>query len=70
MQDGGARGGVLRRLLIGFGELAITFGLVVVLLAAYELWWTNQSADASARSAVAGLEQVRGRPAADGLIAG
>ena len=53
----GARGGVLRRLLIGFGELAITFGLVVVLLAAYELWWTNQSADASARSAVAGLEQ-------------
>lgn len=53
----GRWGGVLRRLLIGFGELAITFGLVVVLLAAYELWWTNQSADASARSAVAGLEQ-------------
>ncbi|WP_052433013.1 class E sortase [Streptacidiphilus carbonis] len=48
---------MLRRLLIGFGELAVTFGLVVVLLAAYELWWTNASADAGARSAVAGLEQ-------------
>ncbi|MFC1444013.1 class E sortase [Streptacidiphilus sp. N1-10] len=56
-RDGRARGGALRRLLIGFGELAVTFGLVVVLLAAYELWWTNQSADASARSAVAGLER-------------
>jgi sortase A len=47
----------VRRVLIGFGELMVTLGLVVVLLAAYELWWTNQSADANARSTVAGLEQ-------------
>jgi sortase A len=43
----------------------------VVLFAAYELWWTNQSADSQARSAVAGLEQqwqaqARARAAAPG----
>ena len=47
----------MRRLLIGFGELMVTLGLVVLLLAGYELWWTNQSADASARTAVASLER-------------
>ncbi|MEY9965818.1 sortase A [Streptacidiphilus sp. MAP12-16] len=51
------RGGGLRRTLIGFGELAVTLGLVVVLLAGYELWWTNQSADAGARATVASLER-------------
>lgn len=47
----------MRRMLIGFGECMVTLGLVVVLLAAYELWWTNQAADATARSTVASLEQ-------------
>ncbi|MHA6760253.1 class E sortase [Streptacidiphilus sp. PAMC 29251] len=44
-------------MLIGFGELMVTLGLVVLLFAAYELWWTNQAADASARSTVAALER-------------
>ncbi|MEZ0068459.1 sortase A [Streptacidiphilus sp. MAP12-20] len=47
----------LRRGLILFGELAVTLGLVVVLLATYELWWTNRSADANAAQAVATLER-------------
>lgn len=48
----------MRRLLIGFAELMVTLGLTVVLLAGYELWWTNQAADAGARSAVANLERT------------
>ncbi|MBF9072405.1 class E sortase [Streptacidiphilus fuscans] len=47
----------LRRGLILFGELAVTFGLVLVLLATYELWWTNHTADANAAQTVAQLEQ-------------
>jgi sortase A len=35
----------LRRSLILFGGQASTFGLVVMLLAAYELWWTNRAGD-------------------------
>lgn len=46
----------LRRGLILFGELAVTLGLVTVLLATYELWWTNRSAEANASGAVAALE--------------
>ncbi|MEY9849156.1 sortase [Streptacidiphilus sp. MAP5-3] len=47
----------LRRGLILFGELAVTLGLVLVLLATYELWWTNHTADANAAQTVATLEQ-------------
>ena len=47
----------MRRLLIGFVELTVTLGLVLILFAAYELWWTNQTADAGARSTVAALER-------------
>ncbi|WP_051943617.1 class E sortase [Streptacidiphilus rugosus] len=47
----------LRRGLILFGELAVTVGLVVVLLAGYELWWTNRAADANATQTVATLER-------------
>ncbi len=47
----------MRRLLIGFVELTVTLGLVLLLFAAYELWWTNQAADAGARSTVAQLER-------------
>ncbi|WP_042372551.1 class E sortase [Streptacidiphilus neutrinimicus] len=46
----------LRRGLILFGELAVTAGLVTVLLATYELWWTNRVAEANAGSAVSALE--------------
>ncbi|WP_042431403.1 class E sortase [Streptacidiphilus anmyonensis] len=46
----------LRRGLILFGELAVTLGLVTVLLATYELWWTNRVAEANASGAVSALE--------------
>jgi sortase A len=47
----------LRRGLIFFGELAVTVGLVTVLLATYELWWTNRTAAADASRAVSSLER-------------
>ncbi|MFC1421506.1 class E sortase [Streptacidiphilus cavernicola] len=47
----------VRRLLVGFVELAVTVGLVLLLFAGYELWWTNRAADAGARSTVARLER-------------
>jgi sortase A len=46
----------LRRGLILFGELAVTLGLVTVLLATYELWWTNRTAEANAAQTVSALE--------------
>ncbi|MEY9875402.1 sortase A [Streptacidiphilus sp. MAP12-33] len=46
----------LRRGLILFGELTVTLGLVMVLLATYELWWTNRSAEANAARTVSALE--------------
>jgi sortase A len=47
----------LRRGLILFGELAVTLGLVTILLATYELWWTNRAAEANATNTVAALER-------------
>ncbi|RAG86108.1 class E sortase [Streptacidiphilus pinicola] len=53
----------LRRGLILFGELAVTLGLVTILLATYELWWTNRAAEANATNTVAALEQQWDRQA-------
>ncbi|MFC7183096.1 class E sortase, partial [Kitasatospora paranensis] len=39
------------------GELFITLGLVMLLFVAYQLWWTNVQADASASAAGNRLEQ-------------
>ncbi|MEV7178328.1 class E sortase [Kitasatospora sp. NPDC093679] len=39
------------------GELFITLGLVMLLFVAYQLWWTNVQADASANAAGDRLEQ-------------
>ncbi|WP_405012296.1 class E sortase [Kitasatospora sp. NBC_01539] len=39
------------------GELFITLGTVMLLFVAYQLWWTNVQADASADAAGAKLEQ-------------
>ncbi|MEV6211102.1 class E sortase [Kitasatospora sp. NPDC051914] len=39
------------------GELFITLGLVMLLFVAYQLWWTNVQADASASAAGDRLEQ-------------
>lgn len=47
----------LGRALWGAAELAVTFGVVVLLLVAHQLWWTNLRAHESARREVAALEQ-------------
>jgi sortase A len=39
------------------GEAAVTFGIVVLLLVAYALWWTDVQAGQGARHEVAALEQ-------------
>lgn len=44
------------------GELCITFGLVMLLFVAYQLWWTNVQADASANSTRNQLEQQWNNP--------
>ncbi len=40
-----------------FGELFITIGVVLLLFCAYQLWWTNLSADRDATSLVTQFEQ-------------
>ncbi|MFE7120042.1 class E sortase [Streptomyces sp. NPDC057654] len=45
------------RLLWGGAELVVTLGVVVLLLVAHQLWWTNREARASARDEVAELER-------------
>ena len=44
------------------GELCITLGLVMLLFVAYQLWWTNVQADASANSTRNQLEQQWNNP--------
>ncbi|MEY9943748.1 class E sortase [Kitasatospora sp. GAS1066B] len=44
------------------GELCITFGLVMLLFVAYQLWWTNVQADAAANSTRSQLEQQWNNP--------
>ncbi len=45
------------RALWWFGEAAVTFGVVVLLLVAHALWWTDVHARAGARREVAALER-------------
>ncbi|WP_093462151.1 class E sortase [Streptomyces melanosporofaciens] len=53
------RGGraVLARGLWTVGELAVTLGVVVLLLVVHQLWWTNRQARAGARHEVGVLER-------------
>ncbi|WP_413115412.1 class E sortase [Streptomyces sp. CY1] len=48
---------VLARGLWTAGELAVTLGLVVLLLVVHQLWWTNRQARAGARHEVGVLER-------------
>lgn len=65
------RRGPAARLVWTAAELAVTCGLVVLLLVVHQLWWTNREARASARQQVTELErQWRGtaqRPSYDPL---
>ncbi|MDX6314445.1 MAG: sortase [Streptomyces sp.] len=54
------------RVLWGFGEAAVTLGVVVLLLVAHQLWWTNLRAHASAQRQVTRLEQQWDGEAAGG----
>ncbi|CCK29792.1 integral membrane protein [Streptomyces davaonensis JCM 4913] len=49
-----------RRALWTGGELLVTVGLVLLLLVAHQLWWTNREAKAEARRGVATLEREWG----------
>ncbi|MET8182641.1 class E sortase [Streptomyces sp. NPDC005336] len=51
------RRAVLARVLWTAGEIAVTLGVVVLLLVAHELWWTNRQARQGARHEVAALER-------------
>ncbi|MCZ4118863.1 class E sortase [Streptomyces sp. H39-S7] len=57
LRSGGSRRTPLGRALWGAAELGVTFGVVVLLLVAHQLWWTNLRAHESARREVAALER-------------
>ncbi|MFE2287374.1 class E sortase [Streptomyces sp. NPDC059443] len=47
------------------GELAVTVGMVVLLLVVHQVWWTNRQALTAAHERVAELEGEWGAPGAD-----
>ncbi|WP_224058728.1 class E sortase [Streptomyces kanamyceticus] len=56
-----ARRGPAARLLWNGAEVAVTLGLVLLLLVAHQLWWTNRQARAAAERKVQALEEEWGR---------
>ncbi|WP_414629045.1 class E sortase [Streptomyces xanthochromogenes] len=60
----GPRARAARGLWVG-AELAVTVGLLVLLLVAHQLWWTNREARAEARDTVHSLEDQWGAPGSD-----
>ncbi|MGW7519214.1 class E sortase [Streptomyces sp. NPDC054796] len=61
----GGRGEWAARALWAAAEAAVTFGLVVLLLVAHQLWWTNRQARADAQRQVESLERQWDRPGAE-----
>ncbi|MBD0747521.1 class E sortase [Streptomyces sp. CBMA152] len=57
----GPRPRLLARALWSGAELAVTLGVVILLLVAHQLWWTNREARAEARQTVHTLEREWGR---------
>lgn len=51
---------MLARVLWTGGEIAVTIGLVVLLLVAHQMWWTNREARAGAKRQVESLERQWG----------
>ncbi|MFD9818065.1 class E sortase [Streptomyces violascens] len=60
VQGGRARRAWAARGLWAGAELAVTFGLLVLLLVAHQLWWTNREARAEAGRTVHALEREWG----------
>ncbi|MFI5660747.1 class E sortase [Streptomyces sp. NPDC051684] len=58
--QGRDRRSTARRLLWNGAEVAVTLGLVVLLLVVHQLWWTNRQARAGADRQVQSLEQQWG----------
>ncbi|WP_234362736.1 class E sortase [Streptomyces formicae] len=61
-----ARRGPAARLLWNGAEVAVTLGLVLLLLVAHQLWWTNRQARAAAERKVHALEEEWGSERARG----
>ncbi|MGA4849063.1 class E sortase [Streptomyces sp. G5(2025)] len=59
-QGRGARRALGVRVLWGGAEVAVTLGLVLLLLVAHQLWWTNRQARAAAERTVEALEEEWG----------
>ncbi|WP_338696935.1 class E sortase [Streptomyces sp. Q6] len=55
-----ARGPLARRLVWNGAEVAVTLGLVLLLLVLHQLWWTNRQAKAGAGRQVEALEREWG----------
>ena len=53
----GGSGGALRRLVGGFGEVLITAGLLLLLFVAWQLWWTDVTANREQAGIIQSLEQ-------------
>lgn len=65
-----ARRGPAARLLWNGAEVAVTLGLVLLLLVAHQLWWTNRQARAAAERKVHALEEEWGSERARGREGG
>ncbi|WP_324615919.1 class E sortase [Streptomyces sp. WM6372] len=72
VQGGGRRGrrAGLAGVLWGAAELAVTVGVVVLLLVVHQVWWTNRQALASAHEEVRELERRWGPPVDPGSGSG
>ncbi|MGD6745242.1 class E sortase [Streptomyces sp. BH106] len=68
--QGPSRRSSVRRLLWNGAEVAVTLGLVVLLLVVHQLWWTNRQARAGADRQVEALERQWGEASAgsDGSV--
>ncbi len=53
----GGTGGTLRRVVGAFGEVLITAGLLLLLFVAWQLWWTDVTANREQAGTIASLEQ-------------
>ncbi|MEV5854377.1 class E sortase [Streptomyces anulatus] len=61
---GGGAPRLLARGLWGSAEFVVTLGVVLLLLVAHQLWWTNREARAEAGRTVQSLQREWGEPAA------
>ncbi|MER5441385.1 class E sortase [Streptomyces sp. NPDC002790] len=66
--QGRTRRSATRRVLWNGAEVAVTLGLVVLLLVVHQLWWTNRQARAGADRQVQALERQWGHQSSGGSV--